>query len=95
MIVSLVLVLAQGLGPRVAAAPDGAVRFAFTARAGVCGNGRYVNDGDPDCACEAGPVRVALTVRGGAVQTLRTAVGALGSRRSGRRRNRPRCRPGP
>jgi hypothetical protein len=30
---------AQGLAARVAAAPDGIVRFAFAARAGICGNG--------------------------------------------------------
>ena len=44
MIASLVLALAlQGaLADRVAAAPDGDVRFSFATRAGVCGNGRNV-----------------------------------------------------
>src|SRR2546422_8569024 len=32
-------VLAQRLGARVAAAPDGTVRLSFAARPGVCGNG--------------------------------------------------------
>jgi hypothetical protein len=44
MIASLVLALALqgGLTDRVAAAPDGEVRFSFATRAGVCGNGRNV-----------------------------------------------------
>ena len=44
MIASLVLALALqgGLADRVAAAPDGEVRFSFATRAGVCGNGRNV-----------------------------------------------------
>ena len=44
MIASLVLALALqgGLADRVAAAPDGQVRFSFATRAGVCGNGRNV-----------------------------------------------------
>lgn len=44
MIGSLALLLAlQGtLADRVASAPDGAVRFSFATRAGVCGNGRNV-----------------------------------------------------
>ena len=44
MIGSLVLAIALqgGLADRVAAAPDGQVRFSFATRAGVCGNGRNV-----------------------------------------------------
>ena len=96
MIAPLVLVLAQSLGARVAAAPDGTVRLSFAARPGVCGNGvniislecrdgrcgnRTITHGgvfdrdDVDCDCEPGPVRVALTVRGGVVHSLRAYVG--------------------
>ncbi|HYT72343.1 MAG TPA: HEAT repeat domain-containing protein [Gemmatimonadales bacterium] len=45
MSAALVLALAlplQGLSDRVAAAPDGEVRFTYATRAGVCGNGRGV-----------------------------------------------------
>jgi hypothetical protein len=44
MIGSLLLALALqgGLADRVAGAPDGAVRFSFATRPGVCGNGRNV-----------------------------------------------------
>jgi hypothetical protein len=50
MIASLVLALAlQGsVADRVAAAPDGDVRFSFATRAGVCGNGRNVISFDCD-----------------------------------------------
>ena len=84
MIVPLALLLAQGVAARIARAPDGTVRFTFAVRPGVCGNGRDIRmnrsggtyDGDDvECACEPGPVRVALTVRGGAVESLRTYVG--------------------
>ena len=80
MIVPWVLVLAQSVAARVAAAPDGTVRLAFAARPGVCGHGggRSITVDDEeegDCSCEPGPVRVALTVRGGAVQAIRTRVG--------------------
>ncbi len=42
MIAALVVALALqgGLADRVAAAPDGEVRFSYATRAGVCGNGR-------------------------------------------------------
>jgi hypothetical protein len=96
MIAPLMLALLQGLGGRIAGAPDGAVRLSFAARPGVCGNGinsialecrdgrcgnRTITSGamfdrdDVECDCQPGPVRVALTVRGGAVQSLRTYVG--------------------
>ena len=96
MIAPLMFALLQGLGGRVAAAPDGTVRLTFAARPGVCGNGiniialecrdgmcgnRTIPSGamfdrdDVACDCQPGPVRVALTVRGGAVQSLHTYVG--------------------
>ena len=76
----------QSLSQRIARAPDGIVRMSFAAREGVCGNGRNINsyrsnsrsernkDGW-DWDCEPGPVRVAVDVRGGAVQHVRTYVG--------------------
>src|SRR5688500_19164477 len=64
---------AQNLAQRIASAPDGPVQFNYTARPGVCGNGRtyYSINGsswygtmiyntlrsDP---CQPGPVRVVL-----------------------------------
>src|SRR5207247_6589464 len=95
VIAPVMLVLAQSLAGRVAAAPDGTVRLSFAARPGVCGNGvniislecrdgrcgnRTITHGgmfdrdEVDCECQPGPVRVALTVRGGAVQSLRAYV---------------------
>ena len=80
---------AQSLEQRVAAAPDGAVRFTFAARPGVRGDGDETitwECGDHgDCgrrdsrsryACEAGPVRVTLTVRERTVQRVRVAAGS-------------------
>jgi len=71
---------AQSLDRRVAAAPDGTVRFSFAARPGVCGNGHNINIQDsrnPDWEsdCEAGPVRTVLTVSGGKVSRVRSYVG--------------------
>jgi hypothetical protein len=80
---------AQRLATRIAAAPDGRVRFTFAARAGVCSNGCYGgncgshnftfgrngDDAEVDYDCEAGPVRVSLTRRGGSVASLHTYVG--------------------
>ena len=85
----------QDLARRVAAAPDGQVRFSYAARPGIYGDGRNIiswdcrdgrcrnrqvegdySDGDDwHSACDSGPVRVALTVRGGAVTHLRAYVG--------------------
>jgi hypothetical protein len=85
----------QDLGARVAAAPDGQLRFSYAARPGVYGDGRnsiswdcrdgrcrnrqgegnYSDGDDWHSACDSGPVRVALTVRGGAVTRLRAYVG--------------------
>lgn len=91
-------VSAQDLARRVAAAPDGPVRFSYAARSGIYGDGRgvvswdcrngrcrsqqvrgnYDDDAAGDVwrtACDSGPVRVALTVRHGAVTGLRAYVG--------------------
>ncbi len=86
---------AQSLAGRVAAAPDGYVRFQYEARPGVCGDGRYISvDGDHrirwrsddeacDCVCEEGPIRVELRVSGGVVQDLDAEVGGGWESRSG------------
>jgi hypothetical protein len=71
---------AQTIDRRVAAAPDGTVRFSFAARPGVCGNGHNVNIQDsrnPDWEsdCDNGPVRTVLTVSGGKVSRVRSYVG--------------------
>jgi hypothetical protein len=79
---------AQTLSQRVAAAPDGAVRFSFAARPGAtgdgdggirwrCENGECRHKGDHlRVACDTGPVRMTLTVRGGAVRAADVTVGA-------------------
>jgi hypothetical protein len=72
---------AQGspIAERVARAPDGTVRMSFAARPGVCGNGRNISAGrgsdEWESGCDAGPVRVALTLRGREVTAIRTYVG--------------------
>ena len=70
---------AQTISQRVAQAPDGSVHLSFTARPGVCGNGRNIStsrDSDEwESDCESGPVRVALTVQGHQVTGIRTYVG--------------------
>lgn len=70
---------AQSPAQRLAAAPDGSVRFSFAARPGVCGNGRNItterNDRDWESDCDDGPVRVVLTVRSRRVTGVRTYVG--------------------
>lgn len=75
---------AQSLADRVARAPDGVVRFTFTAREGVCGDGHNITtssrssrDGEVEWErdCEGGPVRVAITHRGARIDRLRTHVG--------------------
>lgn len=93
----LVMVQQQSLERRIAAAPDGVVRFSYAARPGVYGNGRNIiswdcqggrcksqqiqgnySDVDSDdwaSVCDSGPVRIALTVRDGAVTELRAYVG--------------------
>lgn len=79
---------AQGtIASRVAAAPDGTVRMAFTARPGVCGNGdcistdhrhRYTrrsSDVEWQVDCDGGPVRVVLAIRNHAVLDIHSYVG--------------------
>jgi HEAT repeat protein len=84
----------QTLDGRVAAAPDGYVRFQYEARPGVCGNGHWIStDGETrirrgdsdecDCACEEGPVRIEMRVQGGAVRELDADVGGTWAERSG------------
>lgn len=65
--------VAQSLESRVNSAPDGRVQFSFSARAGVCGNGRtyyssspgnyngvWYGDGYRNDPCVPGPVRVVI-----------------------------------
>ncbi len=83
---------AQGssVARRIAAAPDGQVRFAFAARPGVCGNGDHIsrsNSGNTqwsyresadvvwDQECSVGPVRIVADVGNGRIMKLRTYVG--------------------
>ena len=59
---------------------DGSNVIAFECRDGRCGHhrvsfGRSFDGDNVDCDCEPGPVRVALTMRGGTVQSLRAYVG--------------------
>ena len=95
---ALALTLAPALGAqpgstiarRVAAAPDGEVRLAYTTRSDVCGDGRdgvsvgqsmtFYDRGESygswgRMRCVAGPARVALTVQGHKVAGVRTRVG--------------------
>ena len=83
----------QSLAQRIASAPEGRVQFHFTARPGVCGDGRsfialgqslfmgssMMNLGDSEwrAACVPGPVRVVLTRHGHDIERLRTYVGDL------------------
>jgi hypothetical protein len=81
---------AQSLAQRAGAVRDGEVRLAYAARSGACGDGRdvvalggtlfvYPNMEShgrwSGVRCEAGPARVSLTVRGGAIDAVRTRVG--------------------
>ena len=86
---------AQSLESRIASAGDGTVRLRFASRPGVCGDGRgsigtggntimrqYSSDSDYGHSrewCVPGPVRVALTVRDGAVNRARVYVGGSDS----------------
>jgi len=83
----------QSLAQRIASAPEGRVQFHFTARPGVCGDGRsfialgqslfmgssMMNLGDSEwrVACVPGPVRVVLTIHDHDIERLRTYVGDL------------------
>jgi HEAT repeat protein len=70
---------AQSIGDRVAGVREGKVRLSFTARPGVCGNGRNImtsrSTDDWESTCEGGPVRVVLRVRNREVIDLDTYVG--------------------
>ena len=85
----------EALSARVGATRNGTVEFTFPSRDGVCGDGRsYIRvsehttvgtfHGDEDRrACVAGPVRVSLAIRDGAVRSVRGFVGPLPRVRSG------------
>jgi hypothetical protein len=72
---------AQSVARRIDAVKDGTVRIAFTARPGVCGNGRnnisvrsdHRDEWSSDC--EEGPVRVALDRSRGRTMAVRAYVG--------------------
>jgi hypothetical protein len=81
---------AQSVADRVAAARDGSAELRFPSRSGVCGDGEDVvafresifigrgvesHGGWHGVDCAPGPVRVRLTIRGGRVAGIRTAVG--------------------
>jgi hypothetical protein len=81
---------AQSLADRVSSGGDGAVQFSFSARPGVCGNGRsfvsigsntYIGsynmvDGAVRESCTAGPVRVVVSRAGPVITSVETYVGA-------------------
>ncbi|HEY4320674.1 MAG TPA: HEAT repeat domain-containing protein [Gemmatimonadales bacterium] len=80
----------QSLERQVSAAGDGNVQFHFTARAGVCGNGRnsyrsadggsyynFNNGNDGDDSCQRGPVRVVVVRAGHEIIRLETYAGPL------------------
>ncbi len=71
---------AQSLEARVAAAPDGDVRFVFSVRPDVsCDRGHCRQQGeDWRSACDTGPVRVTLRRRDRRLTGLRVAVGGRG-----------------
>jgi hypothetical protein len=86
---------AQDLASRVAAVRDGRVEVRFTAREGVCGDGRTFvrlgehqfhgtwNSDTPRRECVPGPVRVVARIAGGRVEELRGYVGPGPSVREG------------
>ncbi len=69
----------QSIADRVSAVRDGQVRMSFTAREGVCGNGRNISthrgSDDWESWCEPGPVRVAIDIRGREIVDIDTYVG--------------------
>ncbi|UCD24899.1 MAG: HEAT repeat domain-containing protein [Gemmatimonadota bacterium] len=69
----------QSIADQVAAVRDGQVRMSFTAREGVCGNGRNItthrDDDDWESWCEPGPVRVAIDIRDREIVDIDTYVG--------------------
>jgi len=76
----------QGIAERVAGVRDGQARISFTAREGVCGNGRNIttrrDTEDWEGWCEPGPVRVALDVVDGRIVDIDTYVGGRWRSRS-------------
>jgi hypothetical protein len=72
-------VVGQSIADQVSAVRDGQVRMSFTAREGVCGNGRNINthrdSDDWESWCEPGPVRVAIDVRSREIVDIDTYVG--------------------
>ena len=80
---------AQSLADRVSSGSDGAVQFSFSARPGVCGNGRsfvsigtntYIgsytmNDGMVRESCTTGPVRVVVNRAGSTITSVEAFVG--------------------
>jgi hypothetical protein len=83
---------AQSLESRVNSAPDGRVEFSFTARPGVCGNGRsyystspgnfngsFYSDGLRNDPCIPGPVRVVIDRADKLPLSVQTYVGPVDS----------------
>jgi HEAT repeat protein len=82
-------VAAQSLSDRVSSGSDAAIQFSFSARPGVCGNGRgYVSlgsnthigsvnivDGVAREACDSGPVRVVVNRAGSTIVSIESFVG--------------------
>ena len=80
---------AQSLAERVNSGSDGAVQFSYSARPGVCGNGRsfvsigsntYIgsytmNDGAVRESCTGGPVRVVVNRAGSLITSVEAFVG--------------------
>lgn len=77
--------LGQSIADRVSDVRDGQVRMSFTARPGVCGNGRNISThrstDDWEAWCEPGPVRVAIDVRNREIVDIDTYVGGRWRRR--------------
>jgi HEAT repeat protein len=75
----------QALAARVAAAPDGEVRISYSARPGSCSwePAEDAPAGARGGTCSGEQVRVALAVRGGRVEGVRTTVGGVWGRGGG------------
>lgn len=77
--------LSQSIADRVSDVREGQVRMSFTARPGVCGNGRNISThrstDDWESWCEPGPVRVAIDVRNREITEIDTYVGGRWRRR--------------
>ncbi len=71
---------AGDLARRIEAAPDGSVRFSYTAREGVCGDGHHINishddEGSADWRCDDGPIQVEIEKSGRRIVDLDMWVG--------------------